>query len=164
VYKEPHIIKTRQVLRMGLLYNRNEKEIYRGFVLNDALQACERVRAIIHCIENAVTLNSDQSFDIRVILSELVQNAIKHGSINNNPQRVFMKVCLRDQDNLVITIRDQGCGFNAAQALQEEQNRIINETSELMEYGRGLHIVRNLCEDIVFNRRGNCITVRKKLQ
>ncbi len=141
---------------------RDNKEIYRGFVLSDAHQACEKVRMIISRIEKTIGIDSEQSFDVRVILSELLQNAIKHGNTSGDP-KVYMNVRIKENDMLSITVRDGGNGFNAYKIIQEEQKRANGKISDLMEYGRGLQIVKSLCDDIVFNRRGNCITVRKRL-
>lgn len=138
------------------------REIYRGFVLSDAHQACEKVRMIISRIEKAFGINSEQSFDVRVILSELLQNAIKHGNTSDNP-KVYMNVRITGKDMLNITVRDGGKGFNAYKIMHDEQERADGENPVLMECGRGLMIVKSLCDDIVFNRRGNCITVRKRL-
>ena len=140
----------------------DNKEIYRGFVLSDAHQACEKVRMIISRIEKTVGIDSEQSFDVRVILSELLQNAIKHGNTSGDP-RVYMNVRIKGNDMLSITVRDGGNGFNAYKIIQEEQKRANGNIPDLTECGRGLQIVKSLSDDIVFNRRGNCITVRKRL-
>lgn len=148
---------------MKFMYGREDKTIYSGFVVNDAFQACEKVRTIVAGIENAVGLNSDQSFDVRVILSELLQNAITHGCPLNSQQKVYMNVCVSDTDILSITVKDQGNGFDASKVMQDEQSRKTCERDDLMESGRGLQIVKNLCDDMVFNHNGNSITVRKRL-
>lgn len=148
---------------MSLIHDQSDRRIYSGFVLNDAKQACEKVSMILTGIEKAVGLNSDQSFDVRVILSELLQNAIKHGNTRNSHKKVYMSVWIQHNHILSITVKDQGSGFDACKVIEEEQNRLTCEIPELMECGRGLQIVKNLCDDMVFNRNGNCITVRKKL-
>ncbi|HAA25061.1 MAG TPA: ATP-binding protein [Ruminiclostridium sp.] len=141
---------------------RDNKEIYRGFVLSDAHQACEKVKMIVSRIEKIIGIDSEQSFDVRVILSELLQNAITHGKTSGDC-KVYMNVMIKDNDMLNITVRDKGNGFNACEVIQEEQNRAEGKIPGLTECGRGLQIVKSLCDDIVFNRRGNCITVRKRL-
>lgn len=148
---------------MRLLHSQADRSIYRGFVLNDVHHACEKVRMIVADIEKAIGINSDQSFDIRVILSELLQNAIKHGSICKQQNKVFMNVWINGNDTLNITVKDRGRGFDAEKVIKDEQSRQFDEVSELMECGRGLQIVKSLCDDLVFNERGNCITVRKRL-
>ncbi len=147
---------------MRLLHNQDHTKIYRGFIVSNVNQACEKVRVIMETIENTVGMNHEQSFDVRVILSELLQNAIKHGNIGNN-QKVYMNVWVDGEGALNITIKDYGNGFNICETLKEEKKRMQSDIPDLLECGRGLQIVKNLCDDIVFNRRGNCITVIKKL-
>ena len=139
------------------------REIYNGFILNDAKHACENVRKILKIIENAVGLSSDQYFDVRIILSELLQNAIKHGNEKGKQSKVFMNVFIKNGNVLSITVKDQGSGFNAKKTLQDELNNQVRDVQELAECGRGLCIIKNLCDKMIFNRRGNCITVLKKL-
>ena len=58
---------------MKLMVDQDDIMIYNGFIKNDAHLACEKVRMIVAGIEDATGINSDQSFDVRVIISELVQ-------------------------------------------------------------------------------------------
>jgi len=141
------------------------RKIYRGFIVNDAEAVCEAVRSIISCLENSFGINSDQSFDIRIILSELLQNAIEHGNLLDCSNKVYMDVCIRERDILNITIKDQGQGFDVRKIFDMNNNKVECNTDvfEIHECGRGLQIVRSLCDDISFNHRGNCVTVKKRL-
>jgi len=155
-----------EALQRGLLVNiiqgQQEKIIYSGFILNDAHQACEKVRMIVAGIESAVGLNTDQSFDVRVILSELLQNAIRYGCNVQQP-KVYMNVQICNRDMLNITVQDNGEGFDVVKVLEDGQKRQACSSFEPAESGRGLQIVKSLCDELVFSQKGNCITVRKKL-
>ena len=147
---------------MNIIHDQQEKTIYSGFILNDVHQACEKVRMIVAGIENEVGLNTDQSFDVRVILSELLQNAIQHGCTLQQ-QKVYMNVCISGRDMLSITVHDSGNGFDVLRVLEDEQKKQPCSRYELAERGRGLQIVKSLCDELVFSQKWNCITVRKKL-
>lgn len=139
------------------------KKIYRGFIINDANVVCETVRVIVSYLENSLGVSSDQSFDVKIILNELLQNAIEHGNLSNCDKKVYMDVCIRGEDVLNITIKDQGQGFDVDKVLKRKCDQTERDIMDLPECGRGLHIVRSLCDDISFNQRGNCITVKKRL-
>jgi len=139
------------------------KKIYRGFIINDVNAVCETVRGIVSYLENSIGINSDQSFDVKIILNELLQNAIEHGNLLNGKKKVFMDVRIREKDVLNITIKDQGQGFDVGKVLSMKNDHINCDILELPECGRGIQIVRSLCDDITFNQRGNCITVKKRL-
>lgn len=139
------------------------KRIYRGFIFNDVNAVCETVRDIVSSLEKNFGIDSDQSFDIKVIMNELLQNAIEHGNLLSCKKRIYMDVCIRETDVLSITIKDQGQGFDVYKVLNNKRNQIDCDVLELPECGRGLQIVRSLCDDIAFNQRGNSITVKKRL-
>jgi len=113
------------------------RKIYRGFIVNDAEAVCEAVRSIISCLENSFGINSDQSFDIRIILSELLQNAIEHGNLLDCSTKVYMDVCIRDRDNLNITIKDKGQGFDARRHFDMNNNKVACSTDvfEIPDFG-----------------------------
>lgn len=140
-----------------------KKEIYRGFITNDAHVVCNTVKSIVSHLEKSVCINNEQSFDVRIVLSELLQNAIKHGNHLNGKKKVYMNVWMTRNGILNITVRDQGQGFDACKVLDVERGRCDCDVPELRECGRGLQIVKTLCDDMFFNQSGNCITVRKKL-
>lgn len=139
------------------------KRIYRGFIFNDVNAVCETVRDIVSSLEKNFGIDSDQSFDIKVIMNELLQNAIEHGNLLSCKKRIYMDVCIRETDVLSITIKDQGQGFDVYKVLNNKRNQIDCDVLELPECGRGLQIVRSLCDDIAINQRGNSITVKKRL-
>ncbi|AGI40330.1 anti-sigma regulator [Thermoclostridium stercorarium subsp. stercorarium DSM 8532] len=139
------------------------RKIYRGFILNDVNAVCETVRNIISYLENSLGIDSDQCFDIKIILNELLQNAIEHGNLLDCNKKVYMDVCIRESDVLNITIKDQGQGFDVRKVLDMKNNQTECDILDLPECGRGLQIVKSLCDDITFNQRGNCIRVTKRL-
>lgn len=139
------------------------KKIYRGFILNDVNAVCETVKGIISYLEDSIGINSDQSFDVKIILNELLRNAIEHGNLLDCRKRVYMDVCIKGRDVLNITIKDQGQGFDVSKVLNMKDDQVDCDVPELPECGRGLLIVRSLCDDISFNHRGNCIKVKKRL-
>lgn len=140
-----------------------ERKIYRGFIINDVNAVCETVRNIVSYLENSVGINSDQSFDIKIILNELLCNAIEHGNLLDCTNKVYMDVCIRERDVLNITIEDQGEGFDVDKVLNMGNGAPECDIMDLPECGRGLQIVKSLCDDISFNERGNCIMVKKRL-
>jgi len=87
-------------------------QIYSEMISSDAYEVCRQVMVILNRLERISEIDDDQQFDIRVILSELLQNAIRHGNANDSNKKVFVDVWLHD-DSRVLSIRvtDQGPGF-----------------------------------------------------
>ena len=59
-------------------------KIYSEMISSDAFEVCRQVKVILGRLERVPGIDADQQFDIRVILSELLQNAIRHGYANDS--------------------------------------------------------------------------------
>lgn len=101
----------------------------------------------------------DTVADLAIAITELVNNAIKHGS-KSGPGRVALYLCY-ERGEVEATITDHGRGF--------DPDRIPNPIAEenlLKEIGRGIFIVRSLMDDVQFNfppEGGTRVTIRKKI-
>lgn len=140
--------------------------IYRQTIRSDAYAVCSEVGSIIRSLAQNYHVDEDQCFDIRVILSELLQNAIRHGNVMDHTKSIDLDIMLNDESSMLeITVADEGSGFNVPHTIRT-RNRKAFETEDIMdmdEFGRGLLIIRNLCDDVAFNHRGNQVTIRKAL-
>lgn len=142
-----------------------EKKIYSEIIESDAYQVCKEVRTILDRLQMTSCVDTEQCFDIKVILNELLQNAIRHGNGSGSGKKNRVDVWLQDNSKVLgITVRDQGNGFNAAKIMEMKAAKAsIDDPMNMDESGRGLFIVQNLCDGIVFNHLGNEVTVHKRL-
>lgn len=139
------------------------KKIYSEIIDSDAYQVCKEVRTILDRLQMTSCVDTEQCFDIKVILNELLQNAIKHGNEYSTGKKIRVDVWLQGKV-LGITVKDQGRGFNPVEILDAKSTRkTVDDPMNMDESGRGLLIVQNLCDGIVFNRLGNAVTVHKRL-
>lgn len=138
------------------------REVYCGAIESDANKACLEIRRILKLLQMFFTIDKEQYFDIKVILSELLQNAIKHGNDYDNNKKIDVKVWLMD-NILGISVKDQGYGFDALKTMKSKSRESECDPMSMDESGRGLFIVQNLCDCMEFNASGNIITVTKKL-
>lgn len=144
----------------------NQKEsikIYSELINSDALEVCREVKTILSRLVTISGIDADQQFDIRVILSELLQNAIRHGNAMDSRKKVRVDVWLQDNRVLLISVADQGQGFDVQHIIARRTKSIGGDSLSMDESGRGLLIVQNLCDDIQFSPKGNTITVKKWL-
>lgn len=99
-------------------------------------------------------------FWIRLVIDEAVNNAIIHGH-NETLENPITNLKIRfsaGPERLMLTIEDTGSGF--------DHRHIPDPTSEenLMSInGRGIFLMRNVMDDVVFNESGNRISLLKKL-
>jgi serine/threonine-protein kinase RsbW len=103
-------------------------------------------------------------FEIKVILNELVLNAVKHGVKEDDNKHVEVTASITRDNCALLVIEDEGDGYDYRCLLncicpQHETGNIF----DAKETGRGILIVKNLCDNMTFNKKGNKITVLKKL-
>jgi serine/threonine-protein kinase RsbW len=110
-------------------------------------------------------LSEGSLFELKVVLSEIVLNAVKHGNKENENKLVKIAVFLVDNRFISFVVEDEGCGYDlefvskARQSILDEDNYL-----NIMESGRGIHLVNNLCDKVKVNSKGNRISVLKKIE
>jgi serine/threonine-protein kinase RsbW len=102
----------------------------------------------------------DSIADLAIAITELVNNAIKHGNKKDLSKRVKVKLHFNDGQTQA-TISDQGQGFDP-----ETIPNPIAEENLLKEIGRGIFIVKSLMDKVEFvfpASGGTKITITKKV-
>jgi serine/threonine-protein kinase RsbW len=101
---------------------------------------------------------ADREFEVETALREALANAIRHGCGNDPAKEVDCSlVCLASHE-IRIVVRDPGAGFDPAS--------IPNPTGALNLHschGRGIYLIRQLMDDVWFERGGTEIHMRKRL-
>ena len=109
--------------------------------------------------------------ELKVVLNELLINAIKHGSKEDATKLVKIVAGLTDGEYALLVVEDDGDGYDVN--LLDQCKKIgykshipeseQDDVSGISESGRGIFIVKSLCEDVMVNDKGNRIVVNKKL-
>lgn len=97
--------------------------------------------------------------DVAISVTELVNNAITHGNMNDPEKTVEVKIA-GNSNQVEITIEDQGQGFNPGNIPDP-----LSDENLLKETGRGIFIVRSLMDKVEFESAqngGTRVTVVKK--
>jgi len=97
--------------------------------------------------------------EIKLILSELLSNAVIHGNKKIINKRVYLKLELKEK-SVFAKILDEGRGFDHVKYIanyKHDKNLIKKES------GRGIKIVSYLADAIAFNALGNEIKFFKKI-
>ena len=94
-------------------------------------------------------------FGVRLAVEEAVINAIKHGNKMDKTKNVTVTYSIDDKE-CVISVTDEGEGFNPAAV----PDPTADENLEL-PHGRGLMLIRAYMDEVKFNEKGNCVTMRK---
>lgn len=128
---------------------------------------------VINCVQTAMQALEDDVFDIKVILSELLCNAIKHANNCDNKKKITVIFAFETMPACVVTfaIKDYGCGFDYKKILNKDPIYFFECCSDgstndnmLCETGRGIWIVKNLSDSIKYNKKGNTVVIRKTIK
>ena len=109
---------------------------------------------ILQCLEEKQV---DQSFlfDVKLACEEAMVNAIKYGNKSQN-NKVVSVTCDIKKDAVVISVEDQGEGFNYKDLSDPTQDGDL-----LKARGRGLFLIHNIMDKVEFNVQGNKVTMTK---
>lgn len=110
------------------------------------------------------SIDDCSQFEIKVILNELILNAVKHGIKEDDNKYVEVTAGITGDNCVFLVVEDEGDGYDYCHLLnimrpQDETEDIF----DVKEAGRGILIVKNLCDYMTFNEKGNKVTVLKKL-
>ncbi len=97
--------------------------------------------------------------DIAISVSELVNNAMRHGNKSDIESNVLVEIGNKS-GYVKISVRDNGKGFNP-----ENIEDPIADENLLKEVGRGIFIVKSLMDEVEFNSTddGTIITIQKAI-
>jgi serine/threonine-protein kinase RsbW len=100
------------------------------------------------------TLNlKNQHFEIKLVLSEAVNNAFVHGNKSDKNKPIHLK-WERKEKNFTLTVTDCGTGINDLEICKE-----INLSNILEESGRGLYLINCYADEVKYI--DNSIIVKK---
>jgi len=117
-----------------------------GPVVNEVLRFITQER----CVEG-------KEAQVALALEEALANAVVHGCGNDPAKRVRCYVGCGRRSGVMIVVRDPGEGFDPASAASPLLPRRL-----MLEHGRGLHMIRELMDEVSFARHGAEISMRKK--
>lgn len=143
-----------------------DRRVYSGVINSDASVVCREVNVVLRRLEQYSKMNEDDQFDVRVILSELLQNAIRHGNAMDRAKTISLDVTVGEGNCIEISVEDEGTGFDVERVLAQKRIKALNQGNlfEMDEFGRGLLIIETLCDTIRRNESGNRVTVRKVIR
>jgi serine/threonine-protein kinase RsbW len=95
--------------------------------------------------------------DIEMAMREALANAVVHG----NGQDPFTLVCVKcrcyTDGEVLITIRDEGRGFDAG-AVPDP----TTAESRVLKHGRRIYLMKTLMDEVSFEESGTVVQMRKK--
>ncbi|MEX0647291.1 MAG: ATP-binding protein, partial [Balneolaceae bacterium] len=120
-------------------------------LLKSSFQESEKVPAFVSEIQQKEGLNDEDTGKLMLALSEAVSNAIVHGNREDSTKEVQTEVLIRTGE-IVSLVKDEGKGFNP-----EKADDPLQEENLLKEGGRGIFLIRQICDEVEFRDGGRTI-------
>ena len=114
----------------------------------------ENIRIVESFIDNAkekFNITDDIYGNIMVAVTESVNNAIKHGNNSDKDKLVSISLFIEPK-NLKFVVEDQGVGFDPDSLPDPTLPENISKPD-----GRGIFLMRNLCDQLIFSEEGRVV-------
>ena len=127
------------------------------FDLRSTRDSINRVTDLIAGAFEDLGLPEAVLFDIKLAVQEAVVNAVEHGN-RCDARKMIHVSCDATDDCVSLIVRDEGEGFDPACVPDPTLPDNI-----LREHGRGIFLMKNLCDEVRYNDKGNEVTITKRL-
>ena len=115
--------------------------------------ALVEVENLVDRVCNGLGVQEEAYGNVLVAVTEAVNNAIQHGNELN--KELFVDVAVGDKsEEFCFSIKDEGNGFNF--------NELPDPTAPenlLKESGRGIFLMKNLADDVIYDGVGNSVSI-----
>jgi serine/threonine-protein kinase RsbW len=118
--------------------------------LHSSIDVLDHVQQVAEDVCRRVGLDEERQHWTSMAVRECVINAIMHGNKSNPEKMVFIDFRVEEhgpEKDLVVTVRDQGEGFEPSEITHPLAAENILNTS-----GRGIFLVRQFMDDVTFQR------------
>lgn len=119
------------------------------------------IKDMMDCIKSRYPLSIVDEYEFRLVLNELIANGTIHGNKRLGDKTITAQIDAIDKYTVGITIEDEGSGFDYKGFLNQE---FPCDKDPYSEGGRGLKLIKAICDHIRFNQGGNQIMISKSIK
>jgi serine/threonine-protein kinase RsbW len=119
----------------------------------------QAIASVVDAIcETLVSLDvpEQKRLEVALALQEALSNAVVHGCGNDSTKKVRCRVKSDPQGRIVIIVTDPGPGFSPDLLPDPRRDENVHA-----DHGRGVYLIRQLMDEVHFERRGSEITMWK---
>lgn len=90
--------------------------------------------------------DDDVIYQVVLLVSEAVTNAMKHGNRFDDGKQVRLEIVIRD-DRVIVCVQDEGQGFDP-----EAIDNPLDDSNLFRESGRGLFLMKRMADVVTYDR------------
>lgn len=125
--------------------------------LTSQLGSVSKVEPFVRKLVNKYRISPDRQGDILISLTEAVTNAIVHGNQRDAKKVVRVKL-IKEKNSLAFQVCDEGPGFDYQNLPDPTRPENVEKPG-----GRGVFLIRELCDDVRFRENGRIVEMEFKL-
>jgi len=133
-----------------------------AFELKNSLAELSTLCEKLEGVGEALGLSRRCLFEVNLALDELFTNIISYGFDDQSEH--IIRVCISSDDNLLtVVLEDDGIPFNP---VERRSRKVSGELEQCKVGGLGIHLVKNLVDDVAYHRCGekNVLTLKKVIE
>ena len=125
--------------------------------LQSSVESLSQIESFIDDVCEQYKFGEDHYGNILIALTEAVNNAITHGNKSNPDKKVNLNMETTSKE-VEFTVIDEGVGFD----FNNVPDPTLPENIEKLS-GRGIFLMKNLADSVVFEENGRIIRLRFSL-
>jgi len=133
-----------------------------SFELRNNLSELATLSEKMESVGQALNLSRRCLFEMNLALDELFTNILSYGFQDQSEHFIRVNISA-DHDVLTVVLEDDGMAFNPVDRIPPELPCTLDECKV---GGLGIHLVKNLMDEIVYERRAgtNVLTLKKAIE
>ena len=120
----------------------------------DAEHIANATDAVLACLAD-LKVDEEKAMAIGLAVQEALANAVTHGCQNDPSKTIQCEISADEQGRVLIVVADPGPGFNFAAPPKPVVQDVYND------HGRGVFLIRQLMDEVSFERGGSVIQMWK---
>ena len=121
--------------------------------LSSNYRSVATIEKLIDKVCNTVGVKEDAYGNVLIAVTEAVNNAIQHGNKENGSLQIDVSV-LDSTNSICFSVKDEGPGFDFSNLPDPTSPENL-----LKENGRGIFLMKNLADKVVFLGQGNQVSL-----
>lgn len=124
------------------------------FTISSSMNNIDKyIESLIETIVNQFKIPNDLYGKLNLTVTEAIINSVRWGNKEDIGKKVRITAIIK-KDQFIVTIEDEGLGFDYTKISDPTSPANLNKES-----GRGLFLIKELTDDLIFENRGAKISL-----